>query len=109
MAFFVTAVFGNVVQVVPTDDQRAVHLGGDDGASQDTSTDRDEASEGTFLVCRANVELVRLFHPPGCRITPHPPVQAHFTPQGPQPLRPKPAELRGTNQCRSPQWPPWGS
>jgi len=50
MALFVTAVFGNVVQVVPADDQRAVHLGGDDGASQDTSTDRDEASEGTLLV-----------------------------------------------------------
>ena len=121
MALFITAVFGNVVQVVPADDQRAVHLGGDDGASQDTSTDRDEASEGTLLVCRANVGLaqefkfpfsLRLFHPPSCGITPRPrliPIQAHFTPQSPQPLRPKPAELRGTNQCRSPQWPPWAS
>ena len=44
-------VLGDVVEVVPADDEGAVHFGGDDLASQDTATDGDVASEGALLVC----------------------------------------------------------
>jgi len=50
VALLVTVVLGDVVEVVAADDEGAVHLGGDDGTSQDTSTDGDETSEGTLLV-----------------------------------------------------------
>ena len=46
----VTRVLGHEVQVLPADDERAVHLGGDDGASQDTTADGDQAGEGALLV-----------------------------------------------------------
>lgn len=51
VALLVTTVLGDVVEVVPTDDEGSVHLGGDDGTSQDTATDRDETGEGALLVC----------------------------------------------------------
>ena len=47
----VTVVLGDVVQVLAADDQGTVHLGGDDGAGQDTATDGDETSERALLVC----------------------------------------------------------
>lgn len=50
VALLVTVVLGDVVEVVPTDDERSVHLGGDDGAGQDTATDGDETGEGALLV-----------------------------------------------------------
>ena len=43
-------VLGDVVEVVPTDDDRAGHLGGDDTASEDAAADRDLTSEGALLV-----------------------------------------------------------
>ena len=46
----VTLIFGDVVQVVAADDEGSVHFCGDDGASQDTAADRDEAGEGAFFV-----------------------------------------------------------
>lgn len=52
VALLVTAVLGDVVQVVATDDEGTVHLGGDDGTGQDTATDGDESGEGALLVCR---------------------------------------------------------
>ena len=57
VALLVTVVLGDVVKVVATDDQGAVHLGGDDGTGQDTATDGDESSEGALLVCQARVGL----------------------------------------------------
>lgn len=48
----VTRVLLDEVEVLPADDNRAVHLGGNDGASEDTAADRDEAGEGALLVCR---------------------------------------------------------
>ena len=51
VALLVTVVLGDVVEVFSPDDQSTVHLGGDDGAGQDTATDRDEAGEGALLVC----------------------------------------------------------
>jgi hypothetical protein len=47
----VTGVFGDEVEVFPADDQGTVHLGGDDGAGEDTATDGDETGEGALLVC----------------------------------------------------------
>lgn len=46
----VTVVLGDVVEVVPSDDDGTVHFGGDNSPGKDTTTDRDETSEWTFLV-----------------------------------------------------------
>lgn len=43
------------MEILAADDDCAVHFGGDDGASENTSADGDEASEGAFLVCQASV------------------------------------------------------
>lgn len=48
----VTRVLLNEVEVLPADDDRTVHLGGNDGAGKDTAADRDETGEGALLVCR---------------------------------------------------------
>jgi hypothetical protein len=50
VAALVTGVLGDEVEVLAADDESAVHLGGDDGAGQDTATDRDLADEGALLV-----------------------------------------------------------
>lgn len=52
VSLLVTGVLGNKVQVLPADDDGTVHLGGHDGAGQDTATDGDETGEGALLVCR---------------------------------------------------------
>lgn len=51
MALLVTGVLGDEVKVLAADDESAVHLGGNDGAREDTATDGDETSEGALLVC----------------------------------------------------------
>ena len=48
-------VLGDVVEVVPADDEGAGHLGRDDTAGEDTATDGDVASEGALLVYSAKV------------------------------------------------------
>lgn len=50
VAALVTGVLGDEVEVLAADDESAVHLGGNDGAGQDTATDRDLADEGALLV-----------------------------------------------------------
>lgn len=50
VSLLVTRVLGNKVQVLSSDDDGAVHLGGNDGTGQDTATDRDEAGERALLV-----------------------------------------------------------
>ena len=35
-----------------------MHFGGDDCASEDTASDGDLTSEGTFLVCRIKLDIV---------------------------------------------------
>lgn len=50
VSLFVSVVLWNVVQVVSSDDDSTVHLGGDDGTSQDLTTDRNQTGEWTFLV-----------------------------------------------------------
>lgn len=50
VALLVTGVLWDEVKVLATDDESAVHLGGDDGSGQDTSTDGDLAGEWALLV-----------------------------------------------------------
>ena len=50
VSLLVTRVLGDEVEVLAADDERAVHLGRDDGACQNATADGDEASEGAFLV-----------------------------------------------------------
>jgi len=52
VALLVTVVLGDEVEVLAADDDGSVHLGGNDGAGQDTATDGDLASEGALLVCK---------------------------------------------------------
>ncbi len=50
VALLVTGVLWDEVKVLATDDESAVHLGGDDGSGKDTATDRDLAGEWALLV-----------------------------------------------------------
>ncbi len=52
MSLLISGVFGDEVEVFAADDKGSVHFGGDDGACEDTATDRNFAGEGAFLVCR---------------------------------------------------------
>lgn len=61
VALLVTGVLGDEVEVLAADDDGAVHLGGNDGAGQDTATDGDEAGEGALLVCCMAKVSIRLF------------------------------------------------
>ena len=51
VSLLVSGVFGDEVEVFSADDEGSVHLGGDDGSGQDTTTDGDEAGERALLVC----------------------------------------------------------
>ena len=51
VSLLVSGVLGDEVKVFSADDECAVHLGGNDGAGQDTSTDGDETSKWALLVC----------------------------------------------------------
>lgn len=50
MSLLVTRVLGDEVEVLSSDNEGSVHLGGNDGAGQDTATDGDSAGEGALLV-----------------------------------------------------------
>lgn len=50
VALLITRVLGDKVEVLSSDNEGSVHLGGNDGAGQDTTTDGNEASEGALLV-----------------------------------------------------------
>lgn len=52
VSLLISGVFGDEVEVFTTDHERSVHLGGDDGSSEDPSSDGDEAGEGALLVCK---------------------------------------------------------
>ena len=52
VSFLVSPVLGDEVQVVPSDDDGSVHLGGLDDTSQDSSSDGDVTGEGALLVCK---------------------------------------------------------
>jgi hypothetical protein len=51
VSLLVSGVFGDEVEVFAADDEGSVHLGGHNGAGQDTATDGDETGEGALLVC----------------------------------------------------------
>lgn len=46
----VTVVLWDVVEVIPSDDDGTVHLGGDDSSGEDTATDGDETGEWALFV-----------------------------------------------------------
>lgn len=50
VSLLVTRVLGDEVEVLSSDNDGSVHLGGNDGAGQDTATDGDGAGEGALLV-----------------------------------------------------------
>lgn len=50
VSLLVTRVLGDKVEVLSSDNDGSVHLGGNDGAGQDTATDGDGAGEGALLV-----------------------------------------------------------
>jgi hypothetical protein len=52
VALLVTRVLGDEVKVLSSDNQSSVHLGGNDGAGQDTATNGDETGERALLVYR---------------------------------------------------------
>lgn len=51
----IPVVFGDVVEVIPSDDDGPLHLGRDDDALEDLATDGDSTGEGTLLI-----DIVRL-------------------------------------------------
>lgn len=51
MSLLISGVLGNEMEVFSADDEGAVHFSGDNGASQDTATDRNETGERAFLIC----------------------------------------------------------
>lgn len=59
VALLKSAVFFHIVQVVSSDDNRPVHLGGNNFSFQYTSTNRDLSSERAFLV---NVRSLQNIH-----------------------------------------------
>ena len=50
------------MEVLAADDESTMHLGGHNGASEDTTADRDKSSEGTFLVCKLELSSASVFH-----------------------------------------------
>jgi hypothetical protein len=51
MALLVSRVLWDEVEVLAADDDGTMHLGGHDGAGEDTTADGDETGEGALLVC----------------------------------------------------------
>ena len=50
MSFFVSIVFGDVVEVIPSDNDGSLHFGGNDDTLEDSASDGDVAGEGAFLI-----------------------------------------------------------
>ena len=51
VSLLVTGVFWDEVKVFSADNEGSVHLGGNNGSGEDTTTDGDETSEWALLVC----------------------------------------------------------
>ena len=62
-------VFGDVVEVVPADDDGAGHLRGHDTACQDATADGNFTSEGAFLIYRPQASTLPIKHPRPCAIS----------------------------------------
>ena len=50
MPLLVTVVFGNVVEIISSDHNCSLHLGGDDDPLEDLASDGDLAGEGALLI-----------------------------------------------------------
>ena len=50
VALLVTRVLGDEMEILSSDNEGSVHLGGHDGAGEDTTTDGDETGEWALLV-----------------------------------------------------------
>lgn len=50
VSLFVSVVFGDVVEVISSDNDGSVHFGGEDDALEDLATNADVAGEGAFLI-----------------------------------------------------------
>lgn len=50
VSLFISRVFGDEMKVFAADDESSMHLGRNDGASQDSSSDGHFTSEGAFFV-----------------------------------------------------------
>jgi len=50
MSLLITGVFGDEMKVFATDDDCSVHLGRDDGSSENTATNGDKTGERALLV-----------------------------------------------------------
>jgi hypothetical protein len=50
VAFFETTVFGNVMQIVPSNDDGSLHLGGDDESLEDSSADANISGKGALFI-----------------------------------------------------------
>lgn len=48
--FLVTTVLGNVMQIIPSDDDGSLHLGGDNLSLQNSSTNRNVSNKGALFV-----------------------------------------------------------
>jgi hypothetical protein len=55
MPLLETPVLGNVVQIVPADNNGALHLGANDESLEDASTDGDIAGEGALFVHKVSL------------------------------------------------------
>jgi hypothetical protein len=51
VSLLITSVLGDEMEVFAADNQSSVHLGGDNGAGEDSATDGNQSSEGALLVC----------------------------------------------------------
>ena len=50
MSFFISIVFGDIVQIISSDDNCSLHFSWNNNALQDLTTNGDVAGEGTFLI-----------------------------------------------------------
>jgi len=58
VSLLISGVFWDEVKVFSADDEGSVHLGGDNGTSEDTATDGDETGERALLVCEVTKSVL---------------------------------------------------
>ena len=58
MSLLVSGVFGDEMKVFSADDKGTVHLGGNNGTGQDTTTDGNETSERALLICNPKCQYI---------------------------------------------------
>jgi hypothetical protein len=115
VSLLVTGVLGDEVEVLSSDDDGSVHLGGNDGAGQDTATDGDETGEGALLVCRVKMSAMRFNIESSGRPNCARHARMHLHSRESSWMRSTSEMLLQTKyfphptyRCRCPQWRPWG-